>query len=219
MKSSATKSQTSAKKVLAGQAFLVTSRPASASDPRTPFPRLNKPLVTSLILELGGLVVDLSDVFEIEDAEVNFAMEELAGKGVEKIMLVADQPSTTIKYLVALALGIPCLSWRFLEQCHDEVRLPLSLPNHADLFPFPFRTQFPTWESSRSRPATRVLSPPQRASQAVRPAPTGRHLSLLHLLSLGTSSSDTTRRQLLRRRRHQFGTCDPAFEVLSIPER
>lgn len=41
---------------------------------------------------------------------------------IEEVFLLADRACTTVKYLAALALGIPCLSREFPLQCIKEVR-------------------------------------------------------------------------------------------------
>ncbi|KAK4701540.1 symplekin, partial [Phenoliferia sp. Uapishka_3] len=76
---------------------------------------------SKLICELGGTILHLSDLIDIEasneegDLELSLKVEELAERGVSKIMLLADGPTGTLKFLSALALGVPCLSWKFVE--------------------------------------------------------------------------------------------------------
>ena len=70
----------------------------------------------------GGVRLEIGHLFKIEDkgieGEVQVAFEERNLAGLDQIVLVADRHSTTPKYLVSLALGIPIISHRYI---HDAI--------------------------------------------------------------------------------------------------
>ncbi|KAH8927793.1 hypothetical protein BT69DRAFT_1347023 [Atractiella rhizophila] len=77
-----------------------------------------KSVVEERIKELGGtLISDLKDVVDVdEELCVCDFWETTMGrkKDVRNIFLLADRPRTSPKYLMALAIGIPCVSTKWV---------------------------------------------------------------------------------------------------------
>ncbi|ORY58659.1 hypothetical protein BCR35DRAFT_309384 [Leucosporidium creatinivorum] len=103
-------------------AFLLTNTPAKGTD-------AEKTAFLSLLHEHGATVIDLGHLFTARagdkegEATLEFSRNATV-KNIDTILLLADRPCTTSKYLVALALGIPCISSRFIESSiHDGARL------------------------------------------------------------------------------------------------
>jgi hypothetical protein len=51
---------------------------------------------------------------------------------LQRVFLLADAPSHTLKYLLALALGIPCLKMEFIQHAIETVSRNLCTHTHAD---------------------------------------------------------------------------------------
>ncbi|KAM0792332.1 hypothetical protein ACM66B_005015 [Microbotryomycetes sp. NB124-2] len=84
--------------------------------------------IQASLADRGGSVVDVEHFMRAtvsrkgQDVQVAFAQQ--AFKDVDTILLLADRPSTTPKYLIALALGIPCVCSKYiLESVRENVRL------------------------------------------------------------------------------------------------
>ncbi|BGP29872.1 hypothetical protein JCM10296v2_001620 [Rhodotorula toruloides] len=77
----------------------------------------------------GATVIEWQHLFTVnapakstDSADLFFPMIDF--EEIEELLLLADRACTTVKYLVALALGVPCLSREFPLQCIKEcVRL------------------------------------------------------------------------------------------------
>jgi hypothetical protein len=80
----------------------------------------------------GGTVLDWGHLFEAKldrqtgQPVVNFPLNDFIN--IDTILLVADRPTTTMKYLVALALGIPCCSIEFINATLEAVRCLPKIP-------------------------------------------------------------------------------------------
>lgn len=68
----------------------------------------------------GGTIIQADDLFDIIGSEGGGAIEVTfpsdAFFGIHSIVLVSDRPSTTPKFLTALALEIPCVSRQFVVE-------------------------------------------------------------------------------------------------------
>lgn len=77
-----------------------------------------------LIEQHGGVRVDIGHLYTLEDkgleGEVQTVFDTASLGGPEQVVLVADRHSTTPKYLVALALGLPIVSHRWVEACVQQ---------------------------------------------------------------------------------------------------
>lgn len=52
-------------------------------------------------------------------------------EGIREVLLIADSPTQTQKYLIALALGIPCVSFGWIDDVHDSPTVRLII--HSSL--------------------------------------------------------------------------------------
>jgi hypothetical protein len=84
----------------------------------------------------GAIVIDWEHLFEAKvtaggggSPEVSFARQAFAD--IDTILLLSDRPTTTVKYLIALALGIPCCSIEFAHATIKEVSLHLFVSSSA----------------------------------------------------------------------------------------
>lgn len=80
------------------------------------------------VLQEGGVIVDdMSDlvmVIDDDDGEVELEFKT-SGKfsKLENIYLLADRPFPSEKYLMAVALGVPCLSTAWIDESHEHKKL------------------------------------------------------------------------------------------------
>lgn len=88
--------------------------------------------IFDLITKNGGKVIeDWEDLFPFLPSQTDRSwvarQADVKHKelGVQTVFLLADEPNQKPKYLVALALGIPCVSTRWLFECHDQVSLSM----------------------------------------------------------------------------------------------
>jgi hypothetical protein len=91
----------------------------------------NRDHVMSAIKNNGGTVIDdWSQIFPVEGTHSNtnkrwVAYAEdvrwVAKDGIQRVFLLADDANTKPKFLIALALGIPCLSFDWLQAAIDKV--------------------------------------------------------------------------------------------------
>jgi hypothetical protein len=89
--------------------------------------------VVSAIKNNGGTVIDdWSQIFPMEGTHSNtnkrwVACAEdvkwVAKNGIQRVFLLADDANTKPKFLIALALGIPCLSFEWLHATVDKVSI------------------------------------------------------------------------------------------------
>lgn len=106
-------------------AFLLTNTPAKGTE-------AEKATFLALLHEHGATVIDLGHLFTAragdKEGESTLDFSRSASiKNIDTILLLADRPCTTTKYLVALALGIPCISSCFIESSvHDVSTLTAS---------------------------------------------------------------------------------------------
>ncbi|KAI5478417.1 BRCT domain containing protein [Pseudohyphozyma bogoriensis] len=123
--------------IFSGMGFLVTKAPTTSPSPsegngdhsprkKPPVkkdPDEGKATLLRLIEDNGGTVLDLRQLFNVTTEEsgdlgVNFPIA--AFHGLDTLLLLTDRPCTTPKWLVALALGIPCISSEFIGQSIAE---------------------------------------------------------------------------------------------------
>lgn len=117
-----------------GIAFLVTR--VDFSTPDIPSPRGGKKRAKSddpvaqkasyarLLLANGATIIETSDLFTIDSSDADhlrIIFPTSSFVGIHTILLLADRPSTTPKFLVALALRIPCISREYVAACIDKV--------------------------------------------------------------------------------------------------
>lgn len=78
-----------------------------------------------LIENNGGTIIDLPNLFKVDMADASRQLSldfpSLPSSTLDTILLVADRPSTTSKFLISLALGIPCVSTEFLNFSAENV--------------------------------------------------------------------------------------------------
>lgn len=105
--------------IFSRMAFLITSTPASGTDSE-------KAAFVKLLEEHGGTVLEIAHLFTVKtlekggDSTLEFARRSGLDK-IDFILLLAERPCTTSKYLVALSLGIPCVSSRFVYNSIQDV--------------------------------------------------------------------------------------------------
>lgn len=105
--------------VFSRMGFLVTSAESTNEADKTAF-------ATSLT-EHGATILEVGHLFSVqkfgEDQKLAVKFHDDDFGGVDTIVLVADRPCTTNKYLIALALGIPCISQQFVHASIKDVSL------------------------------------------------------------------------------------------------
>lgn len=121
--------------LFAGFGFIVTrvvyDKPAS-SDASTSDEKLTSMASQEIIVEKaafdrrlvknGATIIDVDDLFAVDTHKPVKLVAKFASSKFSKlhtILLLADRPSTTPKYMVALALGIPCVSRLFIQASED----------------------------------------------------------------------------------------------------
>ncbi|KAL8279317.1 hypothetical protein RQP46_008354 [Phenoliferia psychrophenolica] len=76
------------------------------------------------VLEHGGTVISLEQLFEVvaepDSTEIVLRFNPPAFAGIDNIFLLTDLPHTTEKYLVSLALGIPCVSYHLVTKSIEK---------------------------------------------------------------------------------------------------
>ena len=89
--------------------------------------------VLELIKSNGGKVIDdWANVFPFSPSQTDRSWvarkTDVKPKdlGLQTVFLLADEPNQKPKYLVALALGIPCVSTRWLVECQEQVSVLLA---------------------------------------------------------------------------------------------
>ena len=117
---------TSTSKFLKRIGFVVTMKSAG-EDSRTH--------IFELIRNNGGKVIDdWANVFPFSPAQTDRswvacqADVKYKDLGLQTVFLLADEPNQKPKYLVALALGIPCVSTQWLLDCQEQVGAFISYP-------------------------------------------------------------------------------------------
>ena len=91
-----------------------------------------KETLTETIIAHSGHVVEegLDEIFEIaEDVEGDLVLKSEFSSSTF-CAVIADEYSRKVKYLQALALGIPCLATKWIESCIKQVRHPR---HHANI--------------------------------------------------------------------------------------
>ncbi|GAA5822686.1 hypothetical protein JCM11251_004343 [Rhodosporidiobolus azoricus] len=78
----------------------------------------DKPKLAESMQTHGATILEWEHLFEVNTVHDSTSPPELFWpkvdfKSIDQIFLLADKPSTTVKYLVALGLGVPCLSKEF----------------------------------------------------------------------------------------------------------
>lgn len=117
------------KGMFSGIGFLFTKAPAltkkGSKPPSQAEVQSEKETYTKLLRSQGGTVIEITQLYTIDvdrdskEISLDFALDSL--KGLHTVILLADRPSTTTKFLVALALGIPCVSMEFVATSIQEV--------------------------------------------------------------------------------------------------
>ena len=86
--------------------------------------------ISDLIKNNGGKVIDdWANIFPFSPIQTDRSwvarQSDVKHKdlGIQTVFLLADEPNQKPKYLVALALGIPCVSTQWLLECCDQVRV------------------------------------------------------------------------------------------------
>lgn len=118
-------------KIFARTGFVITWSTNSNVSPKS------RDALLSMIRDNGGSVLqEWSEIFSMKGRsersgsrwvwtknEVKF----LASKGLQRVFLLADEACMKPKYLIALGLGIPCLSYEWVDDCvteNKQVRSP-----------------------------------------------------------------------------------------------
>lgn len=117
-----------------------------------------------LVQKHGGTPIDLEQLFDVvqDGLDVSLRFKHQLFAGLDTILLLTDRPLTTPKYLVALALGIPCVSREFIPMSLENVsfNLPLPLGLRLRVLTSDLRALASTGAFSHSRPARRPISGP-----------------------------------------------------------
>lgn len=82
--------------------------------------------LSQMLQEQGGSVIHLSHLAHVrsgQDAIRRLVFDRAGFERIDTILCLADRPCTTAKYLVSLALGIPCVSSHFVATSIAEVSL------------------------------------------------------------------------------------------------
>ena len=115
---------TSTSKFLKRIGFVVTMKSANEK---------SRSHIFDLIKSSGGKVIDdWANIFPFSPAQTDRSwvarQADVKHKdlGVQTIFLLADEPNQKPKYLVALALGIPCVSTKWLLACREQVSVFLA---------------------------------------------------------------------------------------------
>ena len=110
---------TSTSKFLKRIGFVVTMKSAGEE---------SRAHIFELIKNNGGKVIDdWANVFPFSSTQTdrNWVTRQPDVKykdlGLQTVFLLADEPNQKPKYLVALALGIPCVSTQWLLECNEQV--------------------------------------------------------------------------------------------------
>ena len=125
LNSSASKSTavngTSASKFLKKIGFVVTMKSGPPEDKR-------RTQLLGLIKNNGGKVIDdWENLFPLSSTHADrrwvarLADVKYKEHGIQTVFLLADEPNQKPKYLVALGLGIPCVSTKWLLDCCEQV--------------------------------------------------------------------------------------------------
>lgn len=152
----------------------------------------DKPAFLNLLKNNGATVLEWEHLFTVNTDPANSTsppdlyFPKINFEGIDNVFLLADRACTTLKYLVALALGIPCLSKQYAIETVERVR-PSSPPSSRTFTDFPLlpprRNPASTGSPSSSPPVT--LKTSIRTVSAV---------SCERLPSRGTTSSRSRRR-------------------------
>lgn len=100
------------KKIFKGLTFLVTGFKQETSDNEEFLEDL-----TSTIISFGGKVID--DILWSHSSVIN----KKRVNGFPGTILIADSPRRTLKYLLALASGTPCVSFEWIFDCIEKKSL------------------------------------------------------------------------------------------------
>ena len=110
---------TSTSKFLKRIGFVVTMKSADEK---------SRTQISDLIKNKGGRIIeDWTNLFPFSPTQTDRSwvarQADVKHKdlGVQTVFLLADEPNQKPKYLVALALGIPCVSTNWLLACNEEV--------------------------------------------------------------------------------------------------
>jgi len=121
---SATVNGTSTSKFLKRIGFVVTMKSADEK---------SRTHIFDLIKNNGGKVIeDWTNIFPFSPTQTDRTwvarQADVKHKdlGVQTVFLLADEPNQKPKYLVALALGIPCVSTKWLLDCREQVSVFLA---------------------------------------------------------------------------------------------
>ncbi|KZO97779.1 hypothetical protein CALVIDRAFT_554289 [Calocera viscosa TUFC12733] len=93
--------------VLEGHAFIVTAKEDKSK----------QDLVRRIEQASGEVSEDFADFFDISEQRIVW---KGADRGLTAVWCIAREVSTTPKYLMALALGVPCLGYKFISDVLDK---------------------------------------------------------------------------------------------------
>ncbi|KAG9008943.1 hypothetical protein FRB93_005993 [Tulasnella sp. JGI-2019a] len=105
--------------VFSSIAFVITMHPSGKSDGSTD---RDKERLCHDIIQGGGTVYDNWDsLYSIQGKDGVTGRKDVRWigprRGVNTVLLLADQPTQTAKYLMALALGVPCVASAWIRDC------------------------------------------------------------------------------------------------------
>lgn len=110
----------------------------------------------------GGTKVSLEQLFDVvlvpESAQVALRFDPAAFADIHTILLLTDSPHTTPKYLVALALGIPCVSMVLVSDSIKNVGTASFFVPPSHFLTLPSRAPSLTGGTSPSPPDSRSAS-------------------------------------------------------------
>lgn len=125
------------KKVLARTGLIVTLTASNGNWEK------EKEKVMSAVKHSGGIVIDdLTTILDMDGRHLQNGnawiiketdVEWIGDEEIERLFLVADEPNQKPKFLMALALGIPCLNTEWLHESAKSVSCTVQITNQVFL--------------------------------------------------------------------------------------